>query len=547
LAVLGVLAGFRTAPAGDEVETADEQLLREARVGTDGPSLVSFFRRRSLTAADEAGVRQLIGQLGSDRFVERENASRDLIDRGTPALAFLRAAVSDPDKEIARRAQACIAEIETGPGPVVPIAAARLLARREPARAVAVLVAYLPFADDTLVAEEVLGALAGLKAQPGKVDPALAAARTDPAALRRAAAGYVLGRYPEEAQRDMVDPLLADPEPIVRLRAAQGLIAGKEPKAVPVLISLLADAPDPLADQAEELLWRIAGDRGATPSPYASRANGRDAYRAAWAAWWREHGKEVDLGRLEQQPPYLGLTLIAQSNVGKVWEFGKDGKPRWTIEGLQSPIEAMMLSGNRVLVVENGAKRVSERDLRGKILWEYQTPDQALSARRLPNGNTFVASNSSVSEVRRDGKEVYRYRFPAPGAGGGRINSACKLRNGRLLVLTDDGSMAEVDAATGKVLNSRRAPDHACYSIEALPSGGCLIGAYGSGKAVELDAAFKVVWEYSMPGAFHASRLPNGHTLIASHSGKQIVEVTRAGAVVWEKRLDDFVWRAHRR
>ncbi len=541
LVLLGLLPTPGLPAPMDPVEQGDEKLLQDARVGTDGPGLLAFFRRRTPTTEDEKRLHDLVRQLGDRRFAAREKASRELVERGVPALGLLRDVLNDPDREIARRAAICIAEIERGPGPALPAAAARVLARRAPAEAVAVLLAYLPFADDANVTEEVLAALVAVGTRPGKVDPALTAALKDTASVRRAAAGYTLGRHPDRAARESAVPLLTDREPTVRLRAAQGLIAGKDSQAVPVVIALLAEAPAEMASQAEEMLWRLAGDR----SPARPPGNDAREYRELWSRWWRDHGKEVDLARLAEQPPQLGFTLIAHSN--KVWEWDRAGKVRWTIGDLNMPIEAMVLPGGRVLVVENAARRVSERDLTGKILWEYQTPDQALSARRLPNGNLFVSTNSTVAEVTREGKEVYRHRFPAPGAGGSRINSACRLRSGRLLVLTDDGSMVEVDPTTGKILATHRAPDQGTYSVEPLPNGGWLAAGYGVGKVVEYDASGKSVWEYTFPSAFHALRLPNGNTLITSHGGRKMIEVTRDRQVVREQSFDDNVWRAHRR
>lgn len=546
--LFGLALTLLAVPTGvaDEIEKADEKTLQAADVGTEGEALLTFFRRRTPTEEDERLIGRLVRQLGNDSYDLREQASRALTERGRTALPALRAALADSDFEIVRRAKACIGEIERG-DTAVPAAAARLLARRrQPAGAVAALLAYMPFATEALVEEEVLATLVVLGTRPGKVDPALTAALKDRVPARRGAAAYVLGRHPEKDQRAAVRPLLADAEALVRLRAARGLLVGKDREAVPALIALLADAPAHLAGQAEEALWDLAGDASPAMPADGEPAEVRRKYRDSWARWWRDRGKDVDLARLGERPPHLGLTLIALSNAGKVYECGKDGKPRWTITGLQGPIEALMLPGNRVLVTENLGKRVSERDLSGKILWEHKTADEALSARRLPNGNTFVSTNSTVSEITRDGKDVYRHRFPA-GAGGGRINSACRLRNGRLLVLTSDGVMAEVDSLTGKVLATHTAPDQASYSVEPLAGGGCLVAAYGAGKVVEYDAAFKSVWEHPLPSAFHASRLPNGHTLIASHSGKVVIEVTSDHKVVWEQRIEDLTWRAHRR
>src|SRR5581483_4353900 len=50
--------------------------------------------------------------LGADDFEERERAAKELIEVGAPALAALRRAAEGTDLEVARRAKACIPEIE---------------------------------------------------------------------------------------------------------------------------------------------------------------------------------------------------------------------------------------------------------------------------------------------------------------------------------------------------------------------------------------------------------------------------------------------------
>src|SRR5262245_66642173 len=62
--------------AADDVATADERQLRDAGVGTDGPALLEFFRRRTLTDADRAAVAKLIIQLGDENSHQRDEASR---------------------------------------------------------------------------------------------------------------------------------------------------------------------------------------------------------------------------------------------------------------------------------------------------------------------------------------------------------------------------------------------------------------------------------------------------------------------------------------
>ena len=51
-------------------------------------------------------------------------------------------------------------------------------------------------------------------------------------------------------------------------------------------------------------------------------------------------------------------------------EARAEGKTRWEITGVMNPMDAQVLPGNRVLIAEFGANRVTERNLKGEILWE---------------------------------------------------------------------------------------------------------------------------------------------------------------------------------
>jgi HEAT repeat protein len=63
-------------------------------------------------AAADTRVDRLIRQLGSEDFDERQQASKDLIEMGVPALPALRRAAMSADPEVATRAKACIPVIE---------------------------------------------------------------------------------------------------------------------------------------------------------------------------------------------------------------------------------------------------------------------------------------------------------------------------------------------------------------------------------------------------------------------------------------------------
>jgi HEAT repeat protein len=63
-------------------------------------------------AADAKRIEQLVKQLGSKSFAERERAMKEVIAVGAAALPRLQSATKDRDLEIARRAKQCIEEIK---------------------------------------------------------------------------------------------------------------------------------------------------------------------------------------------------------------------------------------------------------------------------------------------------------------------------------------------------------------------------------------------------------------------------------------------------
>jgi hypothetical protein len=282
LFMLSVAPALGWAAAPDPA--GDEQTLRAAWIATDGPGLVKFFRQRTILAADPNRIAALVRQLGSEQFRVRSQASADLVTVGVPALPHLRRVLKDPDIEVRQRARACIEAIKGGRGMELAAAAVRLLKQRRPAGGCGVLLAYLPGADGEVVEEETLLALADLGLQGGKADPALVKALADPAAPRRAAAALLLGRSGSAEQRAAVRRRLADADPRVRLRAAQGLLAAGERAAVPALVKLLGDGPQEVAEEAEDLLRRLTRKQ---PPALGNTPATRRRCREAWRAWWQ--------------------------------------------------------------------------------------------------------------------------------------------------------------------------------------------------------------------------------------------------------------------
>src|SRR5258708_39129388 len=75
----------------------DEQTLRAASLGTDGPALLEFFRKRANGDASPEHIEALVKQLGAPSPEARDKALAELISIGTPAVLPLRPAGVDPD------------------------------------------------------------------------------------------------------------------------------------------------------------------------------------------------------------------------------------------------------------------------------------------------------------------------------------------------------------------------------------------------------------------------------------------------------------------
>jgi hypothetical protein len=537
---LGLIVSVRA----DEL-SADEEMLREARIATDGPGLLEFFRQRVIDTSDADRIKALIRQLGDDSFERREQASRQLVAIGGRARPLLRQALHDPDIEIVRRAEACLRKIEQGATSTVIAAAVRVLAQRKPSASAAVLLTYLPFAEDETVAEEVERALSTLAMREGKPEPVLLAALTDKAAVKRAAAGSALGRAQSTSALPAVRKLLEDSEPVVRLKVGLALASAGDKEAIPVLIALLGEAPNLDMGLVEDLLYRLAGDK-APSEDLGSNPAARRKYRDAWQAWWKETGPGLDLAKLEQTTRPQGLTLVLLLDLGRAIDLDASNRPRWQLDGLQFPLDIQMLPGDRVLVAEHNGNRVTERNPKGEILWEKRITGP-LAAQRLDNGNTFIATKEQLVEVDKTGKEVWTYTRP----GGEAIMKAQKLRNGDIGLITQPNlnlsRYVRLDRTRKEVRSFGVDVRTSGGRIDVLPNGHVIVPEMGNNRVVEHSAEGKVVWEANVDQPIAAVRLPNGHTMVTSMITNRAVEVDRKGKVVWEYKSDTRVTRALRR
>src|SRR5262249_10557630 len=127
---------------------------------------------------------------------------------------------------------------------------------------------------------------------------------------------------------------LDDRDPLVRLRAAQGLLAATQPDktALPALIALLDGSPLTVAWQAEELLVYATMRR--QPPVGGGSTQGRERSASEWRHWWREHGARFDLSRLHHSGRRPGLVMVYEEGDGSgaLWVCGCDGVARHRVK-----------------------------------------------------------------------------------------------------------------------------------------------------------------------------------------------------------------------
>jgi hypothetical protein len=534
----------------EEPGEADAQTLRKAGIATDGPALLKFFRARTLLDSQRAEIVQSIRQLGSESYRQREEAAAMLVAAGPKGVELLRSAQHGSDLEVVRRVERCLQRIqEADPSLEVQAAAVRLLALRKPASTVEVMLAYVPFTDNDFLLDEIRLLLTSLAGSGG--EPLLVVALSDRQPPRRAIAAEVLSRTAFASHKDALHKLLSDHEALVRFRVAQGLAYARQRDAVPALINVLPELPLDLAWQAEDFLFRMVETAALTP-PSAAVGNDpatRLKSRDAWLAWWKAEGAHVDLAKLQETPKMMGRTLVVLLDQGRIMELGADNEPRWQIDGLVFPLDVQMLGDKSVLIAEYHANRVTERDLRGNILWQKAVAGPLL-AQRLPNGHTFIASDTQFLEYDKDEREVVSLSVPDETK---KIMKAMKLPNGEVACLTSDARVVRYDVS-GKELKELHSFTVQIATrlfggrIHMLPNGRVLVPHNAEDKVIEYDGRGKAVWEVAADKPVAAVRLPNGHTLITSmNAASGAIEVDRAGREVWSYRATTRVTRALKR
>jgi hypothetical protein len=474
----------------------------------------------------------------------RTQASADLVKAGLSAKPILVEVLKKGkvDLEVICRAEQCLRQIQDGSEAVLATAAARLIAHRKPAGAAQALLDYLPFATDMIVRDELQEALTATALVEGRPEEclvkALAGARPD----QRAAAATALVQAGALAKLPRLRQLLKDADFDVRLQVALAMVRARDKAAVPVLIDLVTVLPADRVWKAEEMLARIAGDKG--PHLFVDPNTPAAKVQQAWNMWWEANNTALDLSKLDTSVQ-LGYTLITQMDAkgatGRVLELRPNKDIHWQIEGLRYPLDAQVVGKDRVLIAEYLNRRVTERDFKGTIIWEKHVT-MPISVQRLSNGHTFIGTRRQLLIVDGNGHEVFIFN---PNVS---ISAARRLRDGQMIIITTGGVYQRLDAKGRVTKTFQVGPVYTLGgNIDVLPGGRILVPQCRDNRVVEYDADGRVLWQVNVQFPTSAVRLTNGNTLVVSMLRQRVIEVNRDGNEVWSYRTDGRPWRARRR
>lgn len=203
---------------------------------------------------------------------------------------------------------------------------------------------------------------------------------------------------------------------------------------------------------------------------------------------------------------------------------------------------------------------------KGEVEWEISTKAEVHDLSLLENGNLlYPTSATTIAEITREGKEVWKYQAkPKPGYKGRiEIHAFQRLDDGRTMIAeSGNARIVEVDRDSQIVHEvpltiEKPNPHRDTRMARKLASGNYLVCHEGDGKVREYDPKGKVVWTYTLDlggrprsdghgpeghgtEVFGAVRLSNGHTLIGCGNGNRVIEVTPEGKVVWELKQDEL-------
>ena len=295
--------------------TGEEAVLREQKLPTKGADLLRILRERTPTPHTVEQFQKQVGRLKAAPYGERVRATSELLKMGPLIRPLLENVLAKGklDPEADGRVRHVLEHFPAEADIAAVTAAARLLQRDKPAGSLPVLLDFVPHVANESVRQEVQRAINLTALTGAEPAPLLVEALKDENPARRAAAAEAMVRIGGTADKKRTEPLLKDPQPLVRYQLGLALVEKHDKAGLPLLIQSIADMPPDAVESALELLYRVAGD----DAPVVGY-NGKDnaaACSAAWSKWLDKHEGKLDLAT-QLAKSELGYTVIASTAIG---------------------------------------------------------------------------------------------------------------------------------------------------------------------------------------------------------------------------------------
>jgi hypothetical protein len=562
---IDVAPGVPTSPRpGKTPAISDAEALKSAGLSeTEGEKLIGYLKLRTVSDADQGKINGLIKKLGADQFTDRIKAGEELEFFGPAAIGLLKAAEKDPDPEVAYQATRVLKRMEKIPHSAVAAAAVRAVVKTKPPGAAAALLGFLPLADSDALANEIRGALVALAAPGGKPEPALVAALADSSPLRRGAAYLALLEGGPAAERIRIKESFEQVKAAVRKEADTGekfrglwslVLVARDRDALSDLIAMVPQLPRGRIWQLEDLLLQLAGE---VPEGgrFGKSPEALEKARDAWAGWLAKKGDALDLGKLVYKPRIQGITDIVEYDrnygTGRFVSIGADQKERFSFGG-NSLFDAKFMPNGRYMCIENYGQLV-EREGDGTMLPNAKNLNQPVGMEATPNGGQIVFTRQFIYQYDKDGKQEWMYQRQNTAD----IVAGCRMPNGDTLFVTQNGKKENAFRLDGKgkqvgqgiAVGAVQYYGY-CPSVEATGEEKILLCEANRVTETDLKTG-KTLWTYNVTQPTCAQRLPNGNTLISAFNNGQsrAVEVDSAGEVLWEYKSKDgfMILKAYRR
>ena len=228
-------------------------------------------------------------------------------------------------------------------------------------------------------------------------------------------------------------------------------------------------------------------------------------------------------------PILLVENMNPEKKSGRVLLMGEKGGILWEINNLNSPNDAKFNQG-RVLISEAGNNRVTERDIRGNVLWEKQIQNP-FYVQKTSNGNIFIAARNEILELDSKGKEIFKHSVS-----GQTILAARKSGPTEYHVLQYSGNLVKINSK-GSELSKVIIPFPTNFGLNGatlLADGKILVSIPTINKIMEFSDRGNLLHEYDSTAPGIATRNMDGTILASNLQANKLVKIRRDGKVLWE-------------